>query len=1124
MRPMQERLPFEPAAPGGRVVVLPGALAVQERLLEELGAALAEREPALRARPAETLARPLRVVVPSQSLRHHVAAAVVGRFGSLLGVTVQTHFALALEALERAGRAPRRGAALVPALVRRHAAREPELARWLGDFEDGFGIVDGAVRDLLAPALASRARAVVRVAARVLAELVEHGLGHRSAPLASAREALETAGARAQALLPTARLWIHGFADATGLVADWLAALVRAFDARVLIDVPPDPSDPGRREARYPADLRARMEAAAGAAAEEAVAGHPAPRLVLRVAPGSAAEVRAAAQEVRALLDRGVAPESIALVARRLEPYRAALASQLDRLAIPFSGVGVRAGPDAATRRAHALVRLLEEQGAVAVDTWLAADAEPAAADPDLRVALHLLGAGRLEQVEGLGVVLEARLVDGAHLPLPVRRGGEEQEQDDDREEAAGDGVEARNPARWRWNRRRHVGRRDLEQAMARAAALLERLRAWPERAPFAAQWKALCALVSDALAWRPERPGCAASLEVLEALAREVPAGFELARAEISLLVARALAEVEESSLGGAGAGVQVLTLTAARGRCFEHLVALGLNRDVLPRAVTDDPLVPDALRGRLRVVLPEMPVRERAREEDRHLFASICTAAPSVVLSWQHVGDEGRTRPESPFVARLRGARRDLAVELAAPVPEPEAGAPSAAPRPAHEHALRAGLARARHLAPVRALALGEVREALARAGLAAPLETSRVAAAQLAALRELDRAPSRPGSAPLPPGAWFGWVGAHTEGEGGEDGPGLYVTRLEDLARCPWQAFLRRELGLAPVPDALASLPAPGPLLRGKVVHRVLEDVVRARMPEGPATLALARARGPVRVPWPSEAELEQRLAHAAREVAREEGIALPGFVAALARSVRPLLQAARDVDWENPGGPSVLGVELEGELRVRDAAGRERRVGFRADRVDQVPDGGLRLTDYKAGRPPGRGRAPASAASTRQQHLLDAVRSGRLLQAPAYWLAARQLAPGTECEGRFVFLREGLEPGVRVFCADASSAAAFEHTTRVLFDALDHGVQPPRLDVGEEEPPCSWCEVSTACLRGESGARMRLRAWIEAAAARAADLPPAERALLAVLRLRDAGARREAEAGVAGEGEA
>jgi inactivated superfamily I helicase len=96
-------------------------------------------------------------------------------------------------------------------------------------------------------------------------------------------------------------------------------------------------------------------------------------------------------------------------------------------------------------------------------------------------------------------------------------------------------------------------------------------------------------------------------------------------------------------SNLGGAGGGVQVLSVTEARGRTFHHLFVCGLNRDVFPRTVREDPLLPDDLRRILRRVLPDVPVKRSGFDEERYLFAQRLSASPAVTLSWQAADDDG-------------------------------------------------------------------------------------------------------------------------------------------------------------------------------------------------------------------------------------------------------------------------------------------------------------------------------------------------------------------------------------------------------------------------------------------------------------------------------------------------
>ena len=1100
------------------LVIASGARVAEARLLAEVGAFLEQRDAALLAALAagdaaaaqQLLARPLRIVVPSSSLRDHVSAMLLRHFGrSLAAVAVHTQWGLALAVIERADEARPAGEELFRLLVRRLAAEEPRLAEALGELHEGYGIVLATARDLVdagfgpasAEALdevlvaqgsaeAERMRAVVRVTARALDALDAEGLGPRTALLQRATDVVRERG---DAAIPTGALWIHGFADATGVVADWLEAQMRAFGAHLLAGVPSDPFDATASESEFSARFLERMASAASAREIASADGIPPASLALVRAPGAVAEVRSVAQRIRELLDAGLAAESIGVVARRLDPYRAALEAQFTRLAIPFSAPAVAGAPDARTRRLAAALRVLAEAELAPVDVWLSASAHPEASDGDLRIGLHVLGAPRLADLAQLD--LDVEFAGREFLPLPVRRGssGDEEQQDD-----ASEGRRSSRSVR-----SRVLPRDRLAAAQARARALVERLASWPERAPFAEHNASLALLLERDLGWtRGGNDGLAPVLVLLASLGDDVPADFELTRAEFALLAGRAFERAPGTALGGAGAGVQVLPVMSARGRSFASLFVLGLQRDVFPRTPIEDPIASDALRRAMRDLLPELPVKAHGHAEERHLFAELLSASPQVTLSWQHTSDEGREVARSSFVERLCLERPELEAMTAPPA----LGAPQgdAALRRAHEHAIRAALYGTRAaLAPLRGEALREVRDMLG--GAAGAVDVEKLARVQLAILDEiapdLRTRTGRERSTRL--GPFFGYVGAREAPALGVT-PELYVTRLEDLARCPWQLFLRRELRLEAAPDALDALPAISTSVVGNVVHATLQRVVdRAvgKRSEDHEPLRVAFARGAVRAPWPEPAELEAIAAEEALRVAAVEGVRIPGFARAVARRALAMIEVARARDWSDPDGLAVLGAELAGDVVVRDAAGRERRIGFIVDRAD-LAGGVLRLTDYKTGTPV----STVTGEPKKREKLLDAVSEGRALQSVAY-LAAAQALGAAQAEGRLLYLREGLDDRSRAFVArhdDAELLAAFGATARTALAAFDAGTLFPRLvepEKDEEPSACEWCEVAAACLRGESNPRARLREWAAAEAARHDAASAADRALFA-----------------------
>jgi len=1050
----------EAAAP---IVIARGARAAEAFLLGELR----RLHEASRA-DVSLLAAPVRVVVPSRSLRDHLAAALVRALGgAAAGVQIQTLRSLAFELLERAGEGARGGQALLPVLVRRLAAEHEPLRAALGGFDDGFSVALASVNDLLDAGLdasnvegaleclaeagpragaeaGARAAALVRVAERVSAELAKRGLEPRAGFFRRAREELE----RAPALLPARALFFHGWADVTGVQLDLVEALVRALGGRVVLDHPPDPAEPadeGPGE-RWTERLRLRL----GGSAERLPAAGLAPALDGIEAPGTHAETRAVALRIRALLDRGVAPESIGIVLREPAPYRHALHAQLGRLAIPFSGNAGSLGP--AGRRGAALLELLERREGCPPDRWLDAQRRTGRdRTADLRLAFHGIGVGRLRDVAALD--LAALLDDADRYALPVRRGIRAAPSAESAEGAGDAGGEAeaeapeRDPSASAHLPRRTVTRAALEQARATVAKGLERIAALRAAPVLGEQLAALRGLLHE-LGWRPTEEDAAAG-EVYGALAEleaELGGETELSPDELSVLLRRAFAELGREPLGGVGAGVALLSAVESRGRSFAHVFVMGMNRDVFPRLVREDPLLPDSLRRALEVVLVDVPVKQRAEDEERYLFAALCASAPAVTLSWLATSDDGKERPPSPLVEALRGR---ISVALAPPVLE----APGLLP--AFEHALRAGVA-------------GQRRGA--ESALALALGSPPLAAARLDAAAQLDV-----GGWPDRLGPFFGFVGAV-----GADDPRagqLAITRLEGMAYCAWRTFLERVLRLEPPPDALAELPDATPLLVGNVVHAVLEELVRSAGGAVHVSVAEAHARGPVRVPWPAPERL-QALAHtAAARAARDEGIVLPGFATLLVRRALPLLERIRVLEWAD-GGPAVLGAEVLGAIEVVRADGSVRTTGFRADRADLV-DGGVALIDYKTGRPV----SDAKRASTRSEHLLADVARGRRLQGPAYARGGEHVR-----EGRYLFAKtEPEDPNASVVIArdDDAVRERFDAAARELLAAYELGAFPPIL-IGKNRAgvarACASCDVAEACLQGETGSRRHLAAWL------------------------------------------
>jgi len=1050
-----------------RIIVGRGARATEELLLTDLQALLASS-----AADVHLLGRPVVVVVPSRSLRLHLAAQIVRRRGrAVAGLEIVTLHGLAAGIVGRCEGPRRAGTRLLPVLVSRFARREPALRSLAASLEDGELPVIATIRDLLdagyTPANAEavgehleaegtgaeqeRAAALARIASGVALVLDAGGLDLASDLLRRATDLVRVDPGRA---LPARAVLIHGFADATGVATDLIEALLRQHGARVYLDQPPDPIDRSRPDlgVAFSERFLGRLSGAAAPEVRETATPPPGPTVMFR-APGAHAEVREVARRVHRLLDSGTPPERIAVVARDLGPYTLPIEVHFPRLAVPFSALGGLASVDAAARRTRALAELLRRGTQTPADSWLSAAADLGGFD--VRLALHSCGAARVGDVAALEV--GALLDEDGSLPLPVRRGLIETP------EEVGDGGSRRRIA----PHRRLAGAR-LRRAVRRASAFVAVLESWPAEASPAEHLRRLGRLLDAGLGWREKPPGAEPVRQVLSTLVDELPQELALTREEFFMVVRRALEGAGAPTLGGAGGGVQVLSVIEARARTFDHLFVLGLNRDAFPRQVREDPLLPDRLRQAMeRDILPQIPIKRLGFDEERYLFAQLLSSAGQVTLSWQACDDDGKARPPSPLVERLRLADGSEEPPLVGAVLTP---APDEL-RPVQEHAVIAGLHGTR-------ASFGRVLEAALSEASGA--DGSALAAARVAVLDELDpdrrTAEGRRRAAVL--GPYFGFVGAPREGADPRRGE-MAVTTVENVAACPWQTFLRRVLRLEPSPDPLAAAPGVDALLLGEGVHRMLDAIVAAADPGVPRDVNGALMARSVAVPWPAPAELDRALREVSTTLTREGGLTIPGLERVLEERMRPYLEVARRLGWPEEGArAAVLGVEATGHVAIEDAEGVQRTLSFRADLLEAAA-GRVVFTDFKTGTP----LSKAKTDETRRKHLLAAFRRGEALQAAAYPLGAG----GRAADGRYVYLRPDLEDANRVLRLageDPDLPLAFRSAVRSVLSAWDSGSLFPRLelaDTGKEPRRCSFCEVRDACVRGDSGARRRLARW-------------------------------------------
>jgi hypothetical protein len=1042
-----------PAETRSRVVTCSGARAAERRLLEEVDR--------LSASMPEELGLPLRVVVPSRSLRHHLIRVIARRRGGVAGLQILTLYGLAMEVLAEAGIPAPGGDAGFEVLVRRLAAAQPSLRTSLGELDDGYDAVIGAMRDLLdagfqpgneegvierldevADEVAServeRARALVRLASEVLEHTDTLGVWRSAQVLQIAEDRVHVRGHEA---LPTGALLVHGFADVTGVAADLLLALVRVHGGVVILDRPPDPAEPGREDlggaflSRIDERL-AHLDHVADSNGDEP------PKIRLVEAPDIESEARSIADRIRELIDSGVNPEDIGVVSRSLEGLVFPLRRHFRRLGIPFSGSGASVPGAGVRRRLGRLANLLRMADGTDVDLWIEARGE-SQGRTELLLGLRVLGLLRVADVAQLG----ADGVPANGVTLPIAFSEEDESEGDDRDRSV-------------------LPASALEHAAADAGQLLKAFGRWPESANARLHRRHTIGVLNT-IRWIGDSPERERALECLNALCRELPSDLDVLRNEWLKLVSDRLQGAGEEALGGRGAGVQVLTVVEARARTFERLLVGGVSRGVFPRVVHEDPMLPEAVRARLAAdVLPEMPVKGRSADEERYLFAQLLSSSPAVELSWHLYGPDGTLTP-SPFVDRLR-LREDVGVPEPAPQLWPvEDTAPR--PRPAYEIAV---------LAAPRVDRDGF--QSLLGAAISEDLvgdseEAALVASDELAAARADVLAAVEPSLGTDDPGPWFGFAGA----VGRQVDDPMWVTHLEATGTCPWRAFVQQRLGVFPLPDPHLGLPGVDGMLVGQVVHGVLERIVLDAIEDPPGDLGSVIASLPIEVSWPPTDHFDEILRREAQRVAKREGLATIGMAPLLEARALQFLETARAIEWGEDGTRSgVLAPEVEGEVAVR---GIDRPVAFRADRVD-VGAVGPELVDYKAAKP----LSTVKTDEIRESHVLDRMARGRLLQAAAYAGAAGAF----DGVGRYLYLKPDDRwtdemRNVVVRGDDEEVVERFERAVRAIAGARARGIVFPRLEEadGKNAEHCRFCRVAEACRRDDSGFRRLLVEWMQ-----------------------------------------
>lgn len=761
-----------------------------------------------------------------------------------------------------------------------------------------------------------------------------HRRDGRNARIALARAIAEDPQAFASRLGGRREIRIVGLADLRG---GW-RALLDALAASPAVE-------------RLEIFTSAALELPGATTDDRATAGERARELRLIEAPDAAREMERIAVEVRTLIDAGVAPARIAVVAREARPAVDAMADRLHQLGVPVTAR--RRTALAHTAPARALLAIL---GVLREDWGRHAVAE-LAEQPLLRTGLDAGIINALGYTRAIDSEADWRsgLRDLAARAERRERGEDEGE---DRRSPLPPAARVRTTlAAWETVAPRLVA---LE-----AGRSLEAWCAWAVETLDDGSWgiaEQLAAPCGDEQVQHRELRALErirALLSAWQDAARDFGGPANLLDASqfvdrLSLILAQDLI-----TMPGSDAGVLVAEALAAGWRAFDHVFVVGLSIGSFPRRPAEALLLHADEREALRAVGLPLDPTDAWRDRERELFRVIC-AAPrvSLTLSWPSLDADGRETARSAYV------------DLVADGVEPEVVGPEEVLTPGFPIVLDAA-------------ALAQGRESAAREA------ERRVHDARVAA--EGAAAPLTPWNGAIADPELLAWL-AERYGESYQ----WSATQLETLAKCPWHWFAARLLRLEDRRDADDLLE---PSVSGHLRHDALDRFFARAREERGAPVVIGKA---------DEAYVNAGIARALHEAwaaAESAGMWL-GPPAVRATQQEELLAGLRRyLAWEmkfnddytngrTNAAKVIRSGAIKGEHAFENVTLEGDGVTFRlrgmVDRIDQgvddrIPDAAryLAAIDYKSSR----GSTPGAGNSR-------AWDDGIVLQVPLYAKALQQ----------------------------------------------------------------------------------------------------------------------------------
>jgi RecB family exonuclease len=283
----------------------------------------------------------------------------------------------------------------------------------------------------------------------------------------------------------------------------------------------------------------------------------------------------------------------------------------------------------------------------------------------------------------------------------------------------------------------------------------------------------------------------------------------------------------------------------------------------------------------------------------------------------------------------------------------------------------------------------------------------------------------------------------------GAAGARAPGVYaISHVERYLDCPFKYFAARVLQLDEERDDESGL---SPLERGQLMHEVFETFFTLWHERGGRAITTATLGEALDLFASVAEDMIAKLPEADRALERTY---LLGSAAAAGLAERAF---NFEIEQESVLVERLLEHPLEGEFEFRGADGPRRiRIRAKADRIDLLEGGELRIVDYKLSRAP---------------------KTARALQLPIYGVCAEQHLEGRHGRGwkvtsaGYVAFKE--KNAFVALGTSTSLAQALEDGEKRLVGAVD-GIERGDFPVKPEEPyRCTWCGYSGVCRKDYIG---------------------------------------------------